>query len=68
VHSSHLFLTSLKSNPQSVCGFGYTLPNPTQNLLNHLLTQFSFLKASSQIGDFLLKLSVLFNNMKKLTL
>jgi hypothetical protein len=60
--------TSLKLNPQSVCGLGCTLLNPAQILLNHLLTQSSFLKASSQIGNLLLKLGVLFDSMEKLTL
>jgi hypothetical protein len=63
-----LFLESLKPNPQSVCRFGCTLLNLTQVLFNHLLTQFSFLKMSSQIGDLLLKLDVLFGSMEKLTL
>jgi hypothetical protein len=61
-------LPSLKPNTQSVCGFGCTLLNPTQVLLNHLLTQSSFLKASSQICNLLLKLGVLFGSMEKLTL
>jgi hypothetical protein len=60
--------SSLKSNTQSVCGFGCTLLNPTQILLNHFLTQNSFLKTCSQISDLLLKLSVLFGSMEKLTL
>jgi hypothetical protein len=63
-----LFLTSLKPNPQSVCGFGCTLLNPAQILLNHFLTQNGFLKTRSQISDLLLKLGVLFGSMKKLTL
>jgi hypothetical protein len=37
-------LTPLKTNAQSVCGFGCTLLNLTQVLLNHFLTQFGFLK------------------------
>jgi hypothetical protein len=61
-------LTSLKANTQSVCGLGYTLLNPTQILLNHLLPQHDFLKTCSQIGNLLLKLGVLFGSMKKLTL
>jgi hypothetical protein len=61
-------LTSLKSNPQSVCGLGCTLLNPAQILLDHFLTQSSFLKASSQIGNLLLKLDVLFGSVEKLTL
>jgi hypothetical protein len=63
-----LLITSLKPNPQSVCGFGCTVLNLTQILLNHLLTQFSFLKSSHQIGDLLLKLGVLFDSMEKPTL
>jgi hypothetical protein len=63
-----LLITSLKPNPQSVCGFGCTVLNLTQVLLNHLLTQFSFLKSSHQIGDLLLKLGVLFDSMEKPTL
>jgi hypothetical protein len=63
-----LILTPLKSNTQSVCGLGCTLLNPTQVLLNYLLTQHGFLKTCSQIGNLLLKLGVLFGSMKKLTL
>jgi hypothetical protein len=63
-----LILTPLKSNTQSVCGLGCTLLNPTQVLLNHLLTQHGFLKPDSQIGNLLLNLDVLFGSMKKLTL
>jgi hypothetical protein len=63
-----LVLTPLKPNTQSVCGLGCTLLNPAQILLYHFLTQSSFLKASSQIGNLLLKLSVLFGSMEKLTL
>jgi hypothetical protein len=61
-------LTSLKSNPQSVCRLGCTLLNPAQILLDHFLTQSSFLKASSQIGNLLLNLDVLFGSVEKLTL
>jgi hypothetical protein len=61
-------LTSLKPNIQSICGLGCTLLNPTQILLDHFLTQSSFLKVRSQIGNLLLKLSVLFGSMEKLTL
>jgi hypothetical protein len=64
----NLFLTSFKLNPQFVCGFGCTLLNHTQILLNHFLAQNSFLKTCSQIGILLLKLGVLFVSMKKLTL
>jgi hypothetical protein len=63
-----LILTPLKTNTQSVCGFGCTLLNPSQILLDHLLTQSSFLKTCSQIGNLLLKLSVLFGSIEKLTL
>jgi hypothetical protein len=49
-----LLLTSLKPNTQSVCGLGCTLLNPAQILLDHFLTQNSFLKTCSQISDFLL--------------
>jgi hypothetical protein len=63
-----LILTPLKHNPQSVCGLGCTLLNPAQVLLNNLLTQHSFLKASSQICNLLLKLGVLFGSMEKLTI
>jgi hypothetical protein len=63
-----LFLTPLKGNTQSVCGFGCTFLNPTQVLLNHFLTQNSFLKTCSQLGNLLLMLSVLFCSMEKLTL
>jgi hypothetical protein len=63
-----LVLTLLKTNTQSVCGFGCTLLNPSQIILNNLLTQLGFLKMCSQISDLLLKLDVLFNTIKKLTL
>jgi hypothetical protein len=63
-----LILTPLKTNTQSVCGFGCTLLNPTQIVLNHFLTQNGFLKAHSQISDLLLKLGVLLGSMEKLTL
>jgi hypothetical protein len=63
-----LFLTSLKPNTQSVCGLGCSLLNPAQILLDHFLTQSSFLKVCSQIGNLLLKLGVLFGSMEKLTL
>jgi hypothetical protein len=61
-------LTPLKPNTQFVCGLDCTLLNPAQILLDHFLTQSSFLKSSSQIGNLLLKLSVLFGSMEKLTL
>jgi hypothetical protein len=63
-----LILTPLKTNTQLVCGFGCTLLNPTQILLNHLLAQISFLKMRDQIGNLLLKLGVLSGSMEKLTL
>jgi hypothetical protein len=62
-----LILTPLKPNTQSVCELGCILLNPAQILLDHFLTQNSFLKASSQIGNLLLKLGVLFSSMEKLT-
>jgi hypothetical protein len=49
-----LILTPLKTNTQFVCGFGYTLLNPAQILLNHFLAQNGFLKMRSQISDLLL--------------
>jgi hypothetical protein len=58
-----LILTPLKTNIQFVCGFGCTLLNPTQIILNHLLTQNSLLKTCSQIGNLLLKLDILFGSM-----
>jgi hypothetical protein len=61
-------LTSLKPNTQSVCGLGCTLLNLAQILLDHFLNQSSFLKVSSQIGNLLLMLSVLFGSMENLTL
>jgi hypothetical protein len=63
-----LILTPLKTNTQFVCGFGCTLLNPTQILLNYFLAQNGFLKTHSQISDLLLKLGVFFGSMKKLTL
>jgi hypothetical protein len=42
-----LILTPLKTNTQFVCGFGCTLLNPTQIILNHLLTQNGLLKTWS---------------------
>jgi hypothetical protein len=63
-----LNLTPLKPNTQLVCGFGCTLLNPAQILFDHFLTQKSFLKMCSQIGNLLLKLGVLFGSMEKLTL
>jgi hypothetical protein len=63
-----VILTSLKPNTQSVCGFDCTLLNSAQIFLDHLLTQSSFLKTCSQIGNLLLKLDVLFGSMEKLIL
>jgi hypothetical protein len=63
-----LILTPLKTNTQSVCGLGCALLNSAQILLDHFLTQISFLKTWSQIGNLLLKLDVLFGSMEKLTL
>jgi hypothetical protein len=63
-----LILTPLKTNTQFVCGFGCTLLNPTQIILNHFLAQNDFLKTRSKISDLQLKLDVLFGSMKKLTL
>jgi hypothetical protein len=61
-------LTSLKPNTQSVYGLDCTLLNLAQILLDHFLTQTSFIKTCSQIGNLLLKLGVLFGSMEKLTL
>jgi hypothetical protein len=63
-----LILTPLKTNIQSVCGFGCTPLSPAQILLNHFLAQNGFLKMRSQISDLLLKLGVLFSSMEKNTL
>jgi hypothetical protein len=63
-----LILTSLKPNIQFVCGYVCTLLNPTQIILEHFLTQNSFLKTCSQIGNLMLKLDVLFDITEKLTL
>jgi hypothetical protein len=63
-----LILTPLKINTQSVCGFGCTLLDPTQILLNYFLAQNGFLKKCSEISDLLLKLDVLLGSMEKLTL
>jgi hypothetical protein len=57
-----LILISLKPNTQFVCGLACTLLIPAQIILNHLL------KMCSQIGNLLLKLSILFGSMEKLTL
>jgi hypothetical protein len=63
-----LCLTSLKLNPQFVCGFCCTLLDLAQILLNYFLAQNGFLKTRSQISYLLLKLGVLFGSMEKLTL
>jgi hypothetical protein len=63
-----LILTPLKTNTQSICGFGCTLLNPAQIPLNHFLAQNGFLKTRSQIKHLLLYLGVLFGSMKRLTL
>jgi hypothetical protein len=63
-----LILTPLKPNTQFVCVLGCTLLNPTQVLLNHLLTQHGFLEMCNQIGNLLLKLGVPFGSIEKLTL
>jgi hypothetical protein len=63
-----LILTPLKTHIQSVCGFVCTFLNPAQIPHNHFLAQNGSLKACSQISDLLLKLDVLFDSMKKLTL
>jgi hypothetical protein len=60
-----LILTPLKTSTQFVCGFGCTLLNPTQILLNYFLAQNDFLKTRSQINNILLKLGVLFDSIKK---
>jgi hypothetical protein len=49
-----LILTPLKTNTQYVCGFGCTLLNPAQILLNHFLAQNGFLKMRGQISKLLL--------------
>jgi hypothetical protein len=46
--------TPLKTNTQFVCGFGYTLLNLTQIILDHFLTQHCSLKMRSQISKLLL--------------
>jgi hypothetical protein len=49
-----LVFTPLKANTQFVCGFGCTLLNLAQIILNHLHTQNVLLKTCSQISDLLL--------------
>jgi hypothetical protein len=51
---STLVLTPLKANTQFVCGFGCTLLNSAQVILNQFLTQLGFLKTCSNIGNLLL--------------
>jgi hypothetical protein len=63
-----LVLTPLKANTQFVCGFGCTLLNSAQILLNHFLAQNSLLKMYSQICNLMLQFSILFGSMEKLTL
>jgi hypothetical protein len=63
-----LILTPLKTNTQSVCGFGCTFLNLAKIVLNYFLAQNGFLKMRSQISDLLLKLGVLLDSMEKLTL
>jgi hypothetical protein len=63
-----LVLIPLKANTQFVCGFGCTILNSTQIILNHFLTHNGPLKMRSQVANLLLWLSVLFDNMEKLTL
>jgi hypothetical protein len=63
-----LILTPLKTNTQSVCGFGCTFFNLAKIVLNYFLAQNGFLKMRSQISDLLLKLGVLLDSMEKLTL
>jgi hypothetical protein len=49
-----LVLTPLKANTQFVCGFGCTLLNPTQIILNEFLAHNHPLKMRSQISNLLL--------------
>jgi hypothetical protein len=63
-----LILTPLRTDTQFVCGFGCTLLNLTQILLNPFLAQNGFLKTHSQISDLVMKLGVLFVSMENLTL
>jgi hypothetical protein len=63
-----LVLTPLKTNTQLVCGFGYTLLNTTQIIINHFLTHSCHLKMRSQVGNLLLYIGVLFDSIEKLTL
>jgi hypothetical protein len=63
-----LILIPLKINTQFVCEFSCTLLHPTQVLLNHFLAQNSFFKTCSQICNLLLKLDILFDTIKSLSL
>jgi hypothetical protein len=63
-----LVLTSLKPNTQFISGFGCTLLNPTQIILNQFLAHNHSLKMRSQIGNLLLQPGVLFGSTEKLTL
>jgi hypothetical protein len=63
-----LILTPLKSDTQFICGLGCTLLNPTQVLLNQLLTHHSSFMVRSQIEYLLLQLSDLIGSMQKITL
>jgi hypothetical protein len=57
-----IVLTSLKANAQFVCGFGCTLLNLTQVILNHFLTQLGSLKTCRQVSNLLFQLGVLFSS------
>jgi hypothetical protein len=63
-----LVLTSLKANTQFICGFGCTILNMAQVILDHFLTHNYPLKMRSQVDNLLLKLGVLFGSIEKLTL
>jgi hypothetical protein len=63
-----LVITPLKDNTQFVCGFGCTLLNSTQVILNYFLTYNNSLKTSSQIGNLMFQLCILFGSIKTLTL
>jgi hypothetical protein len=63
-----LVLTSLKPNPQFVCGLGCTLFHPVQVLLSHFLAHHNSLKTRSQVANLLFKLGVPFASTEKHTL
>jgi hypothetical protein len=63
-----LILTPLKINTQFICGFGCTLLNTAQVIIDHFLTHNRPLKMTSEVGNLLLKLDVLFNSIEKLIL